>query len=472
MIYSVKKIGVRAFVISSLLVLAYSCAVGPNLNRDEYDQAPRVFLNDTLPNDSTDVLEWWALFNDPVLDSLIKMAIDSNKNLLIAAQRVEQARLRANITRAEFGPKFNVQSQAIRGNYFGLPGGSLTDNFFAGATMSWELDFWGKIRRLNQNAKAIYLASEYGQRALQISLITEVASQYFTLLEFRKSLEIAQQTLELRLQTLEIIQARFDKGTIPEIDLNQSQIQFAIAEAAVPFYRQAVLQSELSIRVLLGQAPGPVNTGLSLEDIELEDEMPPGIPAQLLANRPDIQQAWYEAVAQNALIGAAQANRLPSISLTGTLGLAANDFSNFDPVFPAWYAGASLLGPLFYWNQNLRQVQIERAETEAVLQAYQNQVLISLAEVEGALIDIQANEDIINSTANRTDAALNALMLSDERYKRGVTSYLEYLNSQSEAFDAQLSLANSQADLLRSYINLYRALGGGWISEEEKESQD
>ena len=451
-----------------LMMLQQSCSVGPNLTEHPVP-LPQQYLNDTLPPDSAEMVSWWNLFNDPVLDSLVRLALDTNRNLLVAAQRVEQARLQTRIAKGEFGPKINAVGNMVGGNFFNVPRSDNFEFFFGGANASWEIDFWGKFRRLSQNAKANYLSSMSAQRAVQISLISEVTRQYFNLLEYQASLEISEETLELRRATLDIIEARFDKGIAAEIDLNQSQIQYAIAKEAVPIYRQLYYNTMLALRLLTGQNPGPVEPGLELEQIALQDSIPPGLPAQIIEKRPDVQQAWYDAVAQNALVGAAQANRFPAITLSGMVGGAGSDFSNFGSAALAYNVGGGLVAPLFHWNQNLRRVQFEKAGTEAALFNYENSVLTALSEVETALVNIQANEDRIEANLERTEAAVNALYLSDQRYIRGVTSYLEYLESQRQAFDAQLALATSRADLLRSYMDLYRAIGGGWISEEEQQ---
>lgn len=452
-----------------LLILQQSCSVGPNLTEHPVP-VPEQYLNDTLVPDSTELMSWWTMFNDPVLDSLVKLSLDTNRNLLVAIQRVEQTRLQSRIAKGDFGPKISATGTMSSGNYLNVPTGDQLDVYLGGATLSWEIDFWGKYRRLSQNAKATYLSTVAAQRAVQISLISEVTNQYFDLLEYQAALTISEETVELRLATLEIIKARFEEGISAEIDLNQSEIQYAIAKQAVPIYRELYYNSMLALRLLTGQNPGPVVAGLKLQDIELKDSLPPGLPAQIIERRPDIQQAWFDAIAQNALVGVAQANRFPSITLTGLLGVAGSDFSNFGATTMAWNAGAGLIAPLFYWNQNLRRVQFEKAGTQAALFNYENQVLIALSEVESALIGIQANEDRIDANQDRTVAALNALNLSDQRYIRGVTSYLEYLESQRQAFEAQLALASSRGDLLRSYMALYRATGGGWISEEEKQA--
>ncbi len=452
-----------------LMILQQSCSVGPNLTEHPVN-VPEEYLSDSLAPDSSELVSWWTMFNDPVLDSLVRVALDTNRNLLIAAQRVEQARLQTRIAKGEFGPKINATGSVTSGNYINLPTGQDLDVILGGATFSWEIDFWGKYRRMSQNAKASYLSSISAQRAVQISLISEVISQYFNLLEYEAGLRISEETLKLRQSTLDIIQARFEKGIAAEIELNQSQIQYAIAKQAIPLYRELYYNSMLALRLLTGQNPGPVQRGLPLKEISLQGDLPPGLPAQIIERRPDIQQAWYDAVAQNALIGVAQANRFPAITLSGLAGVAGNDFANLGASSFAWNASAGLLAPLFHWNQNLRRVQFEKAGTQAALYNYENQVLIALSEVESALIGIRANEDRIVANIERTEAALNALNLSDQRYIRGATSYLEYLESQRQAFEAQLALASSRGDLLRSYMALYKAIGGGWVNEKEKEA--
>jgi multidrug efflux system outer membrane protein len=343
-------------------------------------------------------------------------------------------------------------------------------NWLAFPQLQWEIGFWGKYRRMNESARADLLASEYGFRTVQISLISAVASTYFTLLDNEAKLRISKRTLAARDSSTRIIQARFDYGVVPEIDLNQSQIQRAISAVAVPRYTRAIALNENTLKILLGQFPDSVVTQKKLiEQIE-PPEVPAGIPSQLLTRRPDVMQAEAQYASQNARIGAAQAMRWPALNLTGLLGIATTDLSNLTGAGLTWSASGMFLGPLFNFGKNKRRVEIEIAKTEAALRTYENTALQAFKDVEDALITIQTLRVELIEQENRVTAAMNAEYLSSERYDKGQTSYLEYLESQRQSFDAQLSYMQTRRDLLNAHIALYKALGGGWLSPEEEQA--
>jgi len=420
---------------------------------------------DTLLN-----IRWWELFRDPVLDTLIKVALEQNKDILISASRIEQARAKLGFTKADMWPRLDYQGNYGYGNLLlGQNTGGAQENIFAGASLSWELDFWGKFRRANESERANLLATEYGYRSVQMGLISTVAASYFQLLDFQMRLEISKKTLALRDSSLWIIEQRFDHGIIPEIDVNQAQIQRAIAASSIPLYERSVAQTENAMSVLLGINPGAIEVGDDLVNQPLPDTIPTGLPSVLLERRPDILQAEQNVVAQNALIGVAVAQRFPSISLTGILGVASNEFSSLFTGGAAWSVGGNLLGPLFHFNKNKRRVEIERAKTEQTVYAYELTVLNAFREVEDALVGIETLKRELGAREDQMNAAVNARELSAQRYDKGVTSYLEVLETQRSAFDAELLYSNTLQQLFNSYINLYNALGGGWVSDAEEQ---
>jgi multidrug efflux system outer membrane protein len=369
-------------------------------------------------------------------------------------------------------PNFGVQAKASRGYFGGFRLPSETNNFSAGVNMAWEIDFWGKYRSLNDAAKAEYLSTEFGMRTLQISVITEVIRNYFLLLDYKSRLEIAKKTLKSRDEYLKIIQQRFDVGYAPEIDLNQAQMQKAIAEGSIPLYQRFVSKTENALSVLIGKNPGEV---ISKDNIFSETEpetIPNGLPSELLERRPDILQAEMNLKAQNEQISAAIAMRFPSITLSGFLGGASNDLSTFTSNGAAWNMGAGLLGPLFNFNKNKRRVQIQRAKTEEALYQYRKTVLYAFKEVEDALVDIETYKEEIKSRQSHFDAANNAMQLSQQRYDKGVTSYLEVLETQRQAFESELNLSKTKQELYNSYMKLYKSVGGGWLSEKEKKEAE
>ncbi len=463
------------FLISVIVINA--CKVGPKFQKPlSQIDSTAVYRYDSLQLAMTDSvlnIKWWDLFQDPVLDTLIQIGLRENKDVLIASTRIEQSRATVGLAKADYWPKFGYQAGAMRGNVFqGMPttDGSAINVFTGFGTLNWELDFWGKFRRTTESARASLVASEYGRRTVQIGLISQIVGTYFTLLDFRWKLEISRNTLQLRQQSLNIIQERYNKGIIPEIDLNQAQIQRAIAAASVPEYQRRVAQTENALSILLGRNPGPVMIGVDLRDQELPPDIPVGLPSILITRRPDILQAEELLRAQNAQIGVAIAQRFPAISLTGLLGVASSDITALTANGAAWSVGATLLGPLFEFGKNKRRVEIERYKTEQVLYEYERTVITAFQEVEDALVAISTYKDELLVNQDYVNAALSAQNLSQERYDKGVTSYLELLESQRQAFEAQLRYSETTQNLFNGYTKLYKALGGGWLSEEEMNS--
>lgn len=457
----------RYYIILLLVAINLSgCLLGPNYEKVQVN-TPEQFRFDSVTVDSAVNLKWWEIFDDPVLDSLIDIALNENKDLLIAAYRIEQARLILGISKAEALPKINVAGEISRGNFLGFKQESAINNIYAGASLNWEIDFWGKFKRMAEASRAELLASEYGRRSLQISLISEVAHSYFTLLDFHWRLQISRKTLQSREKGLGIIQERYNKGIIPEIDLNQAQIQRAIAAASIPIYTRLIGQTENALQILLGRNPNSVNIGEDLLSQTIPPDIPNGLPSDLLLRRPDISEAEQYIIAQNAQIGVAQAHRWPAISLTGLLGVASDDLSTLTSGGLAWSAGATLLGPLFNFGQNKKRVEIERQRLQQAILDYEFTVIQSFREVEDALIGVSTLKEELIAREQHVDAALNAENLSQQRYDKGVTSYLEVLETQRSAFEAELSYSQTLQELLNGFVDLYKALGGGWISEDE-----
>ena len=269
------------------------------------------------------------------------------------------------------------------------------------------------------------------------------------------------------MESLRIIQERFNKGIVPEIDLNQAQIQKEIAATTVPLYKRLTVQTENSLSILLGKLPASIKSGTGLENRNIPPDIPTGLPSQLLVRRPDIAESEFLLQSQNAQIGVAVAKMFPAISLTGLFGLASDDLSTLTVGDPAWSISGTLLGPLFNFGKNTSRVEVEEAQTQQALYQYEYTVINAFREVEDALIDVETYREQLESLNRQFVAAKNAAKLSRMRYDLGVTSYLEVLESERTLFSAELQLSEIRQSTFNSYIRLYKALGGGWISKEE-----
>ena len=457
-----------AFILVLAVLVLGGCKVGPNYEAPVIKTSSS-FMYDSLMGDSTINIAWWEMFDDDQLDTLIKTALANNLSVLQAASRVNESKAYLGFNQASLWPALGYNGNVLApDNSRVSPGGS-----FLTAGIVWELDFWGKFRRANEAARAELLASQYAQRWIYVSLITEVASSYFTYLDFKQRYDISVRTLASRQESLRIISARFEKGIAPELDLNQAQIQEAIAATAIPQNRRLMAITENTLNLLLGQHPRSLLIDTKLEDVEPPSEIPVGIPSEILARRPDVRQAEQILVAQNARIGVAQAMRFPSISLTGIFGAASPELGSLlSSNSLGWSAAAGIVGPVFEFGKNKRRVEIEKFRTEQAMYGDEQSILLALADVDDALISVQTNKEALIAVNRQMIAARNANMLSAERYNGGVTSYLEVLDSERTLFNAELLASSTYRTQLINYIQLYKSLGGGWITPEERQAEE
>jgi len=471
-----KKVILPAFLIT---IVISSCKMGENYNGVTYT-APETyrtydstvvrdtvqFKSDTLAIDSLSGLNWFELFKDEVLDTLIARGLEKNQDLAIAAENVLQAQLALKNQRVQIRPTLSYSGAVSRGNYGGFALPNEVTSYNGIGNLSWEIDFWGKFRRLTEAAQARFLQTEEGYRAAKISLIETIAAAYFDYLEYNARLRVSEQTLALRDSSLRLIQDKFDGGIVPEIDLNQAQIQRAIAAASIPLVERTIVQTENLISILTGVYPQKVEKGKTLYEQDTVFNIPAGLPSDLLKRRPDIVSAEQEVVATNAEVGVAIANRFPNISLTGTLGVATTALTGSTEANTAWNISGGITGPLFFWNTLKRNVDIAKSQNKQAILNYEATVLNALREVEDNLIAIETLKRELIYRQDHVTAAVRAQELSKDRYDQGVTSYLEYLESQRQAFEAQQNYAGTKAQLLRSYSQLYKVLGGGWTFEQ------
>jgi len=457
-----------------VLVVISGCAAGPDYERPNLD-VPENYLQPVQEGENFANLPWWDLFQDPQLQSLIRTALEHNQDLGIAAARIEEFRALLGVTRADQFPTVDIKGSAAssRGseNTFpgNLPGISLDDpveNYRLSADVFFELDLFGRLRRATEAARAQLLATEEARRSITISLVANVASTYMLLRDLDAQLEIAERTRRTRSDSLAIIQARFDKGTVPKLDVNQAEIELAIAMAAVATAERSVAQTENVLSVLLGRNPGPVVRGLSLRQQFTPVDVPAGLPSELLQRRPDVLSSEAQLAAQTARIGIAQAARWPSLTLTGTLGFESAELSTLtDSESDFWNAGVGILAPVFNAGRNRSRVEAERARTEQALLSYEQTVLRAFREVEDALVAVRTYRTEHEARQRQVAAARSAATLSRARYNGGVTSYLEVLDTERSLFNSELTESQTLRLYINAIIELYKALGGGWNPE-------
>jgi multidrug efflux system outer membrane protein len=400
--------------------------------------------------------------------------LEQNKDLAIAVARVEETRALLGFVRADQFPQLGVSAAAGRGNT--VPGsgaiGSVSDNYILAGDLSYEIDLWGKIRRSTEAARADLMATIEARHVVTATLIADVASIYLLLLDLDERLRVAERTLGTRQDALAIIEARFQRGIVPLIDVNQAQIEKADAKAELLALQRENQQAENMLNVLLGRHPANIDRSRNFGNMLVPPDIPAGLPSELLERRPDIRRAERQLAAQTARIGVAEALRFPSLSLTGTLGLASNDLSGFvSGDNKIWSLSGNLLGPVFDGGRNRSRVEAEVARTEQALQRYELTILQAFQEVEDALVAIRTFKEEALARDEQHIAAQSAAFLSRARYDGGVTSYLEVLESERSLFRAELQASSTRREYLVSIVNLYKALGGGWLANVEAEEE-
>jgi multidrug efflux system outer membrane protein len=429
--------------------------------------SPEKFAQIPGTSDSAVLVKWFELYEDTVLIRYIRTAIDSNRNMLRAAARIEQSREIAGIVKANLYPSFGYSASAgggTAGTDAQKVGGGIDNGAFKMyGTMNWEIDVWGKLRSANNASYNDFLADIENRNALMVSIVAEVASQYFLLIDLDNRLAIAKQTLVSRKESTRIISARFEKGYTSEIDKLQAEQQEAIAAASIPSFERQIVTVQNSLRTLMGLPPGPLERGLDLYAQKQGPQIPEGLPSQLLTRRPDIRQAEKSLEAQFNRIGVAKANLYPTISLTAALGFASPSLGTLLSGSGLVANGfGNLVGPIFEFQKNKRRIRVEEYRTKEISHAWEQTVLEAFADVDNSLADYRTYTQELEIRKAQTIASRKALELTRARYDFGYSSYYEVLIQENYLFDAELAESLTTQRKLVSLVNLYKALGGGW----------
>ncbi len=459
----------RRFLIPFAFLTLAGCTVGPKYKRPPVTvpDAYRGLAPDASPQTVVSLGDekWWSVYQDAQLQALIREALAQNYDMRIAAARVLQAQAVLGITRADQYPTISGGASTSNNR---IPATAVTREFESSPfqvnlSLFWELDFWGKFRRATEAARATVLATEWGQKAVVSSLVSNVASAYFQLLELDSEINISRQTLDSRKESLRLVEVRAKGGTTSLLDVRQSEQLVYTAAAIIPDLERRIEQQENLISILLGKNPGPVIRGEPLVENALLPVVPAGLASSLLARRPDIQSSEQQLVAANARIGVAKAAYFPQITLTATGGYQSSALTNlFTGPAGFWSFGGELLQPIFTAGKIRSNVRLTEAQQQETVFAYQQSIQQAFREVSDSLIAYRKNQESRAQQELLTNSAQDATRLSTMRYKGGVTSYLEVLDSDTRYFDAQLGLAQAQLNERLALVQLYNALGGGW----------
>jgi len=459
----------RTYARVALILLVAGCAVGPNYKKPELP-TPDQFYGNTAVEDSLSLadLPWWGVYQDTVLTSLIRQALDSGYSVRFAAARVEEARARYGVAKSQFYPQVNygagASQQRLPTNLSGGTG-EPGDFYTASVSASWEIDLWGRIRRLNQQAKAQYLATEEAQRGVALSLTTEVAESYFQLRELDARLVIARNTAANFQGTYEMFKRQVEGGVASAIQTYRAEAALANALATIPDLERQIVARENQITLLLGRGPGPVPRGLELESQPQPAEIPAGLPSTLLLRRPDVRGAEQQLIAANANVGANIAAMFPTISLTGLFGAASPDLNTMFGAGTVWSVGAGLLGPLFQGGKLRKNVAVAKAQFQEALVLYEQAVNNSFGEVSTQLAAWQKLAESEREVVREVHAYQESVRLANVRYLSGLSSYVEVLDAMNLLFPAENNLAQVRLQRLVALAEFYKALGGGWQVE-------
>jgi multidrug efflux system outer membrane protein len=458
----------------SVLLFAGCTTMGPDY------QAPQIDVPEQWQAAISDAatqanVSWWKRFHDPVLDELIQTALKNNLDLRVAAARVVEYAARVDIAHSGIYPNLGYggslsRSQVSRSTLGALPDGisRVGSDYQSNLGMSWELDLWGRIQRSTEAARANLLAAEHGRRAIVLSLVSGVAGSYIELLSLDRQLQIAKDTLKRRAETVELFNTQFEGGVVSKLEVVQARAEYETTAILIPAIEQQIRITEYNLSVLLGRNPGAIARNTSIDDLHLPG-VPADIPSQVLLQRPDILLAEQNLISANALIGVARAAYFPSISLTGLFGLASAELSTLlDGASGVWNAGAAVAGPIFSGGALDAQVRASEAVHQQLLQTYFLTIKTAFAEVDKALISARKLQEILEASSRQVKSLKEYARFAKERYDEGYVSYIEVLDSERRLFDAELEYTKRQGNVYVALVSIYKAMGGGWVSEAEE----
>src|SRR6266852_4124483 len=461
-----KLVSLTVAMLASCVVAG--CKVGPNYHRPVIQ--PPTAYRDLSENPQVQAqaasyadLPWWQVFQDPQLQELIRTALKQNYDLQLATERINGARAQVAITRSNLFPQ--VQGN---GNFTGGKDNFQTKSNFLllTADAAFQLDFFGRLRRANEAARAQLLATEDARQTVILTLVSDVASDYFALLQLDLQLQITRGTVKTQEDSVKLTKIRVDHGVATKLDILQAQQVLDSANAQIPDLERRIAQEENAISILLGNYPQAIPRGRPLVEQPLPPEVPPGLPSSLIERRPDIREAEEILVAANAEIGVAKAQFFPQISLTGSGGGAFGRSSAFSGLMSSqlgiWSYGAQVSQPIFTGGALRGNLRLAKSQHQQALISYRQTIQRAFGDVSDSLIGYQKLHEVRVRQQDTVADLQEAVRLSTMRYQGGTTTYLEVLDGQRSLFAAELTLAEARGTEYQSLVQLYRALGGGW----------
>lgn len=458
----------RRLAVTVLACPIAGCMMGPNYERPIVEP-PAAYRYEMAEARDTANTAWWKQFGDPVLDGLIDEALARNLSIKIAAANVEQAAAVLTQARSPLYPQASYGASAAGERKNEELGAVYSYGALAGA--SWEIDLWGRVRRLSESARAQVLATEEARRGVVLSLVSAVANGYLQLRALDEQLVIATRTKQAYAESVRLFELQFKYGVQSKMTVEQARTQYETAAAAIPQIESQIGQTENALSVLLGRNPGPIQRGRPIGDLAMP-EVPAGVPSEVLERRPDIRQAEQQLVAANAQIGAAKALYFPTISLTGALGVVSVDLAKlFNGPTGAWNYQGSIAGPIFTGGAIKGQVRQAEAARKAAELGYAAAIQSAFADIENALIARTKLVDQLAAEQRLVAASREYGRLARLQFQGGVAPYFTVLQAEQQLFPAELNEVQLRASLLAATVNIYKAMGGGWVTEAEQRTR-
>lgn len=464
----------RFFIPLCMISLA-GCNFAPKYTRPD-QPIPNEWRVESEMGEPSENYAWWKGLGDEVLDSLIQIALKNNRDLQVAVWRVKQYQAEYYVAHSSLFPQVSLNSLAIKEKLpidedFLPPGfTSITPDYRLNLSLSYELDFWGKVRNTSFAAYSQYLAEVENRRTVVLILVSSVVQSYVYLRQLDLQLEVSRNILESRRESLEIARYRFEGGLTSKIEVDQALSVYEEAVATVNDFEKKVPQQENLLSVLLGEPPHLIERGNSLDQLQLPQGVPTGMPSDLLTRRPDILQAENNLIAANANIGVARASFFPQINFATLYGLDSLQLSTlFQKASKTWSIGGSFLQEMFTGGLLTGQLKIAEAQKKELVASYEQKILTALQEVNDSLIGFKQSKKIFVANEAEVAALREYLTLAWYRYYEGQTQYLTVLDAERKVFSAQLNMIESEADQFLTLVNLYKSLGGGWVWQADSE---
>jgi len=454
--------------LAACALLSTGCRMGPDYQRPKVE--PPAVHRGQASAEAASLADrpWWEVFGDATLKDLMDEALRSNYDVRVAAWRVEEFRARAGIQRADWYPAIAPVAlwERGRGSAYSAQGDVLGSAIEVQASAAWELDLWGRVRRLNEAARASYLGAQDARRGVFLATLAQVASAYFELRELDHRLVLARSTVAAFQETYDLFSRRLKGGAASALETTRAKAALASAAAGIPGLERQIQAQENLLCFLLGRSPGPIARGRELAEQPMPPVIPAGLPSTLLERRPDLREAEERLVAANAAVGVAKANYFPTLALTGLLGVVAPRLSQYSGNGKEWLVAPTLTFPVFQGPSLKFQKEAALAQREQARVQYQAAVSGAFGEVSSYLVAYQKYAEAETALAEAAAALQEAVTLANLRYTAGLSNYLEVLDAQQQLYPAQVAQSQARLARLETLVKLYKALGGGWNTVE------